>query len=136
VFSAVFLRAGGRVISLGIAYLAAALITLVLNYFLFTTKIHDVNFSGGMTSSFRHMKQALPLGLGTALNSIANRIDVALLFYLGGADDVGLYAGAYRITGTLYNVPVGIFAAILPFFSRLSWKTPEMDEILERTLLV
>ena len=136
VFAAVFLWTGGRVISLGVAYLLAALITLLVNYFLFTAKIHHVNFYCGSTSTLRYMKQALPLGLGTALNSIANRIDVALLFYLGGAADVGLYAGAYRITGTLYNVPVGIFAAILPFFSRLSWKTPEMDEILERTLLV
>ena len=81
------------------------------------------------------LRQALPMGLGSALNSIGSRIDVALLLHFSGAAEVGLYSAAYRISGAINNIPVALAAAVLPFFSRHSWKTPEMEELVERTLL-
>jgi O-antigen/teichoic acid export membrane protein len=134
IIGAIFLLAGAKVFLLGLAYAAAAAITLAINVLIFRRKFHEIALSFRFREGFRLLKQSLPLGLGAMFGAIANRVDVPLLFYIAGATEVGIYAGAYRISGALYNAPVALFAAVLPFFSRLSWNTPDMDDMLERSL--
>ena len=131
-----FLIAGGGILSLGTAYVASSAVALVASYFLYTGRIHDIDLALSFKSIRPFMKQCVPMGLGAALGALANRADVPLVFWISGAAQLGIYAAAYRITGTLYNVPAAIFSAVLPFMSRLSWNTPAMDDTLERTFLV
>jgi PST family polysaccharide transporter len=135
VVGAICLVMGGGVISLGAAYLVSAALMLVVTYFVFTRRVHPIDFALSLKSTRVVMRQSLPMGAGAALGTIANRADIALVFSIAGAAQLGIYAAAYRITGTLYNIPTAIFSAVLPFMSRLSWKTPEMNITVERTLL-
>lgn len=122
--------------SLGWAYVLAAAMVLALNYFLFTGRIHKVSWTAEPESWIQLLRLALPLALGSMFSSLANRVDVVILLYLTSASQVALYSAAYRITGALNNIPVAIFAAVMPLLSRQGWKTAEMDNLVERTLLV
>ncbi|MBI3939664.1 MAG: oligosaccharide flippase family protein [Acidobacteria bacterium] len=130
-----FLAAGGGVLSLGGAYFLSAAGVLGLNCFLFVRRMHKVKLSITGGSALLLLKQAVPLGMGAAFNSVANRIDVPLLLYFSGAGQVAVYSAAYRFTGALNNLPVAFLAAVLPLFSRESWGTREMENLVEKTLL-
>ena len=104
---------GGRLISLGFAYLLAASIAFVLNWRVFRKRIHGVGLGVGQGWK-EFLRESLAVGLGTLFSTIAARINVTILTVLVGSYQTGIYSAAFRVNFVLTNIPLGIFSAVLP----------------------
>src|SRR5579862_1717721 len=113
VIAAVFMVLGGRLVALGTAYALAMALAFVLNWIVFHRRIHPVRF-GGLEHWREFAWESFPVGLGTLLNTVAARIDMTMLALLAGSYATGIYSAAYRIYGSLLNIPIAIFSAVLP----------------------
>ncbi len=108
-----FLWLGGRVPALGAAYLLAALAALAFNLIAFRARIHPVSLRPEAAWK-AFARESLPVGLGTLFHTVSGRLGVALLAFLSGPFDAGIYSAAHRIVLATHNVPIGIFSAVLP----------------------
>jgi O-antigen/teichoic acid export membrane protein len=61
------------------------------------------------------IRGAIPLGLGTVMTMIYNRVDVIMVAAMRGRTEAGLYAGAYRIMEVAVLLPLTLMnLAIMP----------------------
>jgi O-antigen/teichoic acid export membrane protein len=123
---------GGRLVWLGTAYLGAASVGLFINWLVFRKRIHEVKLVfpvGGM----KFFVESLPVGLGNFFESAALRISYTLLAYLAGSYETGVYAAAARITGSLRNLPVGIFGAVLPVMASFQTSPNRVRSLFQRS---
>src|SRR5204863_2937252 len=75
--------------------------------------VHPLHLEG--LSDWRQLaRESLPVGIGTLFNTVAARIDVSILVLIVGTYQAGIYSAAYRIYGSLLNIPLAIFGAVLP----------------------
>jgi len=63
-------------------------------------------------------KESWPLGLTALFIFVYHRLDHILLFYLKGADEVGLYSAAVKLTEGFNIIPVALMTSALPLMSR------------------
>jgi O-antigen/teichoic acid export membrane protein len=126
---------GGRVAALGLANLLAMSVAFLINYKIFTNYVHRPRFAG-----FSHWRElvweSLPVGLGTLFNTIAARIDMTLLLLLAGSYQTGIYSAAYRIYGTLLNVPIAIFSAVLPAMASFGKEREGVRRLFNRSIVL
>jgi O-antigen/teichoic acid export membrane protein len=108
-----FLWMGGRVPALGAAYLLAGLAALAFNLAIFQSRIHPISLRPEPTWR-AFARESLPVGFGTLFSTVSGRIGVALLAFLSGPFDAGIFSAAQRIVLATHNVPIGIFSAVLP----------------------
>lgn len=104
---------GGRLVGLAFAYLASVGLAALINWRTFEKRIHKVGLPRRREGA-KFLKESLPVGAGTFLNTAAERIDVPLLTLLVGSYQTGIYAAAYRGYAVLNNIPLGFFSAVLP----------------------
>lgn len=61
------------------------------------------------------LRGAVPLGLGTIMTMIYNRIDLVMVAEIRGRTEAGLYGGAYRIMETAVLLPMTLLSlAVIP----------------------
>jgi len=108
-----FILAGGRLVSLSVAYVIGTVCAFILNLTVLRRSLHSfrIRHSEGWKE---FVLQSVPVGLGTFFHTVTTRIGISLLYFFTGAYQTGLYSAAVRFPQALYNVPGGIFGAILP----------------------
>jgi O-antigen/teichoic acid export membrane protein len=104
---------GAGVVSLAGAYLTSTLLAFFVNVRSFQKYVHPLRL-GSLASWREYLGESAPAGVSTVFRTISARIDVALLTWLAGTFQTGIYSAAARITLTLNNVPIAIFSAVLP----------------------
>ena len=65
-------------------------------------------------------KEALPLGIFAFLLTASFKVDVFVLNYFKGPDDVSLFEAAHRVIMQLQAIPTAIVISIFPYLSRLA----------------
>jgi O-antigen/teichoic acid export membrane protein len=109
----IILAFGGHLIALSTAYLAASILGLALNLSLFPRAVHSVRIRKG--DDWREfVRQSIPVGLGTFFHSVTSRSAIALLLFLSGPLETGIYSAASRIPFVLRNFPTSFMAALIP----------------------
>jgi O-antigen/teichoic acid export membrane protein len=78
--------------------------------------------------------ESVPVGIGTLLNTVAARIDISLLVLIVGTYQTGIYSAAYRIYGSLLNIPIAIFGAVLPAMASLGEKREGVRDLFYRSI--
>lgn len=72
------------------------------------------------------LRGAIPLGLGTVMTTVYNRVDVIMLGTMKGRAEAGLYGGAYRIMEVAVLLPLTLLSiAILPAITGAFGRDPE-----------
>jgi O-antigen/teichoic acid export membrane protein len=104
---------GAGVVLLAAAYFTSILLAFVVNVRSFQKYVHPLRL-GKLNSWREYLGESLPAGMSTVFRTMSARIDVALLTWLAGTFETGIYSAAARITLTLNNVPIAIFSAVLP----------------------
>jgi O-antigen/teichoic acid export membrane protein len=105
--------AGAGIVSLAAVYLVSVLLAFLVNVRNFQKYVHPLSL-GRLDSWREYLGESAPVGISTVFRTISARVDVALLTWLAGTFQTGIYSAAARITLTLNNVPVAIFSAVLP----------------------
>jgi O-antigen/teichoic acid export membrane protein len=136
-FAAALMLMGGRLVALGLAYLAAMALAFALNWIVFHRRIHPLHLGGpDVNAQWREFAwESLPVGVGTLFNTIAARIDVTLLALLAGNYATGIYSAAYRIYGSLLNIPIAIFSAVLPAMASFGNERQGVRALFNRSIL-
>ena len=65
-------------------------------------------------------REAIPLGIFALLLTASFKVDVFVLNYFSGPEDVSLFESAHRIVLQLQVLPISIVIALFPYFSRLA----------------
>lgn len=108
-FLAVF---GARLVS---SFLQSAVLLIVT-----FSRFLKPNFSFD-TARIRYMfSEAVPLGIFTLLLTASFNVDIFVLKYYWGPDDVALFSAAHRIILQLQTVPMAIVMALFPHFVRMA----------------
>jgi O-antigen/teichoic acid export membrane protein len=72
------------------------------------------------------LREAFPLGLGTVMTMIYNRVDIIMLTAMKGRAEAGLYGGAYRLMEVTVLLPLTLLSiAILPAITGAFGRDPE-----------
>ena len=66
----------------------------------------------------RLVKTAFPIGVAFLLFILLMRLDVTLLSFIAGEEEVGLYAAAYRLVESTQFVAWSLSAAMMPWLAR------------------
>jgi O-antigen/teichoic acid export membrane protein len=128
-----FMLLGGRVVALGLAYIIAMSVSFLVNYRVFETRVHRLRW--GEVGRWKELAwESVPVGIGTLLNSVAARIDISLLVLIVGTYQAGIYSAAYRIYGSLLNVPIAIFSAVLPAMASFADKREGVRALFYRSI--
>jgi O-antigen/teichoic acid export membrane protein len=131
----IFMWLGGRVVALGVAYMLAMFTALVVNWVVFVKRAHVIRIE--MPPQWRDFAlESLPVGIGTFFNTIAARIDITILTMMVGSYQTGIYSAAYRIYGTLLNIPIAIFSAVLPAMASFGEAREEIRRLFHRSILL
>ena len=129
----VFMLVGGHVVALGIAYTLGMSLAFSINCYVFGTKVHPVRL-GGLHDWRNLALESLPVGIGTLFNTIASRIDITILTLIVGSYQTGIYSAPYRIYGSLLNIPIAIFSAVLPVMASLGEGREGVRRLFDRSL--
>lgn len=128
------LAAGGGLVPLAIAFLAAAIATTVLQVWL-GLRAGAVELLGS-----RHLwrplaRVGLPLATGGVLVLAYARIDQILVLEIVGTREAGLYAAVYRILEQAHFLPLTVSMTLLPLVSAAHPADPaRVRELLQTTL--
>jgi O-antigen/teichoic acid export membrane protein len=128
-----FIFMGGRVAALGLAYMLAMAAAFLINCMVFEKHVYPLRL-GGLQYWRELVQESVPVGLGTLFNTIAARIDVTLLVLLAGSYQTGIYSAAYRIYGSLLNIPIAIFSAVLPAMASFGEKRERVRVLFDRSV--
>lgn len=109
----IILAFGGHLVALSSAYLAACVIGLAFNLWLFPKAVHPFRIK--RQQNWREfLWESAPVGIGTLFHSLTNRAAIALLLFLAGPLETGVYSAASRIPFVLRNIPSAFMAAVIP----------------------
>lgn len=120
---------GGRLIWLGVTYVAAAGLALLVNWRLYAARVHPVRL-GSLDGWRTFLRESIPVGAGAFFEAVSSRIVFSLLAWLAGSYATGIYSASARITGALRNLPVAVFGAVLPAMARHRDHGPEVRRLL------
>jgi O-antigen/teichoic acid export membrane protein len=131
----IILSLGGHLIALSTAYLTATVIGLVLNLKLFPGTGHP--FRMRRQEDWRDfVRQSVPVGLGTLFHSLTSRAAIALLLFLSGPHETGIYSAASRIPLVLRNIPASFMAAVIPVMAAHQEKSGAVHKLFKKSFLV
>jgi O-antigen/teichoic acid export membrane protein len=113
----VVLRSGGGVVAAALVFSIGAVIGLIVS---------ELNVRRLVRSRPRPqprrwprlLKTAFPIGVSFLLFILLLRLDVTLLSFISGEEEVGLYAAAYRLVESTQFVAWAISASMMPWLSR------------------
>ena len=118
-------------------YLVGSLLALPLAVLLLRGEVARPPFRLALRRWPPLLVASLPIGVATAFATILFRVDMVMLRAYRSAQDVGAYAGAYRLFEMTLFLCAGVGASALPAFSRLkASQRPELDALLRRTLVL
>jgi O-antigen/teichoic acid export membrane protein len=123
---------GGGLVVLGLAYLIAAIVSLVYIAHSMRRRAIRPRVVTGTRGLGWLGKAALPAGIASFLGYALGRIDAVILSAI--TDDsakVGLYGGAYRIFEATLFVSWAFGLAVLPTLSVLPTRSPELRRMFE-----
>lgn len=80
---------------------------------------YSVRLKWKMSSVEYLVKESFPLAAFWLLATISQRIDVIMIEYYRGMEEVGWYAAAFRLTEPLSFMPVALTVSLLPVLSRM-----------------
>jgi O-antigen/teichoic acid export membrane protein len=104
----------GSVVDVAIAYLIAAILSLVYSAAIFTHRF----FTPGLSFSRRMIREALPFGITSVFSMIYFWIDSVMLSLMKGDVSVGLYNAPYRLLTVITSLYSVYLAAVFPVMSR------------------
>ena len=134
VFGIGLLLSGGKLISLGLAYVLATSLALGINYRIFERSVHKVELSG--TAYWREMiRESLPVGLGSLFYTTSSKVSITLLPFLVNNFQTGLFSAAFRISSVLANIPVAILSAVLPVMASHQGDRKRVRSLLAKSSL-
>lgn len=107
-------------VSIFVAYLVAVLAKLGCGVYLTAKKFIKPRLAARLFKWKYLIKESWPMGLFLLISTIYLRVDIIILNHYLPSRDVGLFAGAYRITDAAMVLPVVILAAIFPVLSKLA----------------
>jgi len=93
------------------------------------------SFSRGGINIFNMIKEAFPIGLSNILTTVYLVIGSLILFQLRGAEDVGYYALAFRLTTSLRIIPEAMMHSLFPLLARAHVGEPLRVKALFRTAI-
>lgn len=130
-----FLWQGGGLISLGLAYLLATVVALLVDAWIFEREIHPVQFR--RPEDWRgFMRKSLAVGLSTFFHTVSGRVGITLLALLAGPFHTGIFSAAARIPQALSNIAVGIFSAVLPAMASYQGEAEPVRRLFQRALVL
>jgi O-antigen/teichoic acid export membrane protein len=123
---------GGRAEWVAIAMLVAAIVSCVL---MWIPVRHEAAQYGGQQGppAFAVMKMGSPFLLGSAVQIVYGSIDVVIISLLATEDEIGWYATAATLFGSLLFVPTVLMTSLFPALAQIHEQRPEaLDELLRR----
>jgi O-antigen/teichoic acid export membrane protein len=131
----IILSLGGHLIALSTAYLGASIIGLALNLKLFPNNVHA--FRIRRQNDWReYVRQSIPVGLGTLFQSVMGRSAIALLLFLSGPLETGIYSAASRIPFVLRNIPSAFLAAVIPVMAAHQEKPATVHRLFKKSFVI
>jgi O-antigen/teichoic acid export membrane protein len=129
----------GAVVTLDLGFYAlvatlpvGALVSALLAFAL-SRRFWRVNVRAGWAHALPLLRDAVPLGLVTMLGLLHFKVDSLMLSVLRPAEDLGIYAVAYRFLEQALIIPGLFLAALFPILTRLvSARAPEGELVLRR----
>jgi O-antigen/teichoic acid export membrane protein len=113
----VVLKLGGGVVSASLVYTIGAIAGLVVSELSVRRLVrHRPRPQPRTWPSL--LKTAFPIGAAFLLFVLLMRLDVTLLSFIAGEEEVGLYAAAYRLVESTQFIAWAIAAAMMPWLSR------------------
>ncbi len=83
------------------------------------------------------LKESYPLGLANVFTLAYVKLDILMLGSMLGDEAVGVYAAAYRLTGSLSILPAAILGSLFPLMSQYARTVPEaLPRMFQRSLNV
>ena len=113
----VVLRSGGGVIAASLVFTVGALAGLVVSEWS-VRRLVPRRPRPQPRRWPRLLKIAFPIGVAAWLFVLLLRLDVALLSFIAGEDEVGLYAAAYRLVESTQFVAWALSTAMMPWLAR------------------
>jgi len=131
----IILLFGGRLIALSTAYLAASVVGFALNVILFPKTVHAFRIK-------RHdlwreqIRESVPVGLGAFFHSLTSRTAIALLLFISGPLETGIYSAASRIPFVLRNVPHAFLAAVIPVMAAHQERAATVRRLFKKSSII
>ena len=119
VFMLVMIAAGGGVMAMFGALLAAEICGLAVTWML-AGRLVRLQWVVDRAIWRTVLRGAVPLAVGLVLVAIINRVDFIMLERLASLESVGLYGAAYRVTSLLEKFPLLVMGTLYPIMSRLA----------------
>lgn len=112
------LVAGGGLDGLAVAYLCGAIGTVAIGYGLLASHGVRPTWPGGVSRLGSLLVEAGPLGCALVLSMAYSRTGVFVLDAVHGAQAVGIYGVALKLTEPLAIVPAALLASLFPAVAR------------------
>jgi O-antigen/teichoic acid export membrane protein len=135
VIGLIILFLGGRLIALSTAYLAASIIGFALNVILFPRTVHAFRIKRHDHWK-EHVRESVPVGLGALFHSLTSRSVIALLLFISGPLETGIYSAASRIPFVLRNVPFAFLAAVIPVMAAHQDRADTVRRLFRKSSLI
>jgi O-antigen/teichoic acid export membrane protein len=122
--------------SLTIAYILSAGTGAILGIYILRKKFFQAAKYFKKKLVLPIMKSALPISLLGILGVFMLNIDIVMIGFYEGAEEVGFYSASQKIVQLLYVLPVIIAASTFPAISRLisEKKTEKVKTLMERSV--
>jgi O-antigen/teichoic acid export membrane protein len=83
-----------------------------------------------------YLWESAPVGIGTLFHSLTSRAAIALLLFLSGPLETGIYSAASRIPFVLRNIPSAFMAAVIPVMAAHQESSDAVQRLFRRSLLI
>lgn len=119
----VFYLVGADVVDFAIAYVAMLVVIAALQ--IRATRRHaHIALRAGRALWGEMTRVAVPLGIASVLIAVYYQIDAVLLLEMAGAEEAGIYGGAYRFLAPLLFVPAAVMSSFFPVLSAVHERDP------------
>lgn len=112
---------GGDVVSVAIAYLIAAILSLTYSILIFRKRF----FTPRISSDLNMLRESLPFGITSVFSLIYFWIDSVMLSLMKGDVSVGLYSAPYRLLTVIASFYSVYLLAVFPVMSRFYVESSE-----------
>ena len=136
-FSLVYLifMLGWGVLGIGGATLVASLCIFLMAIFVFFHCFGKPIFKIDLGFWMCSLKQTLPLAMLATLLGLFGKVDIIMLSLMRGAEVVGIYSAAFKLTATFIFVPAIVVQAAFPRLSQHAFKAEQHFSYLVASLL-
>jgi len=112
---------GGDVVSVAVAYLLAAIFSLLYSIIIFRRRF----FTPRISSDLGMLRESLPFGITSVFALIYFWIDSVMLSFMKGEVSVGLYSAPYRLLTVITSLYSVYLFAVFPVMSRFYVESSE-----------